>query len=142
MWHVSSRSGVATLRTAIHLLLLLTLRKRSDAPAETFHFRTQTAADVTSSRHPSCWTGAVSADAAGSDECSSLASPETIRRRPTIKVVSRDRQPTDHDSLHDCMRPSRRRARGYRAHRRRNARIRQFALLFIYDVMIAHDVPA
>jgi len=24
MWHVSSRSGVATLRTAIHLLLLLT----------------------------------------------------------------------------------------------------------------------
>ena len=29
MWHVSSRSGVATLRTAIHWLLLLLLTARS-----------------------------------------------------------------------------------------------------------------
>ena len=39
MWHVSSRSGVATLRTAIHLLLtyLLTYSLQTDAFAHQRH---------------------------------------------------------------------------------------------------------
>ena len=40
MWHVSSRSGVATLRTAIHLLLTYLPSHSAPSPSRQLHDRT------------------------------------------------------------------------------------------------------